>query len=158
MAVITARVMSIRTPNVRNVPDGSTGKLIMFEIPLDLAEKAVAKLQGGHKLEDFATEEGIVWGSAWVPKTVYPKLRRVPFPATVELHARFLGATFVLPEVGGEPTQKTLSFILDNIGQATPWDGLEAEDNSLRVRTTLRRVMQQGTEVNVAGQQPAFTL
>jgi hypothetical protein len=160
MAVITAKVMTIRSPKVRSVPDGSTGKLVMFEIPLELAEKAVAKLKGDHKVEDFMTGEGAVWGSAWVPKSVYPKLRRVPFPATVELHARFLGATFVVPEEGADPSQRTLGFVLDNIGAATPWDGLEAEDNSIRVRTTLqrRRVMDQGTEVETGERQPSFTL
>ena len=159
MAVINARVMSIRNPNVRNVPDGSTGKLVMFELPLDLAEKAVAKLSGNHKVEDFMTSEGAVWGSAWIPKSVYPKLRRVNFPATVELHARFLGATFVVPETGAEPSQKSLSYILDNIGAATPWDGLEEADGTLRVRTTLqrRRVMGDAAEAGVT-YQPMLTL
>ncbi len=128
----------------KNAPEGSSGRLIMFELPLDVAETLIKKLKGDYNPEQFMTEDGVVWGTGWVSKAALPQLRRVEWPANVEISARYTGAVeTTLSREGQEDRQVlALEFVVDGCAKATPFDGAEVEDGTLRVRKRRRNLTQ----------------
>ena len=149
MADFRAKINGIRNL-ARRAPEGSSGRLASFHGPLEVAEQLVKKVKGV-TLDEFKDANGNIWGQAWISKKLLHKFRDVAWPAEMDLHCRFTGAT---RNTLNGPTQESegdttvlrtdlvLEFALDGIGDVVPYDAQNEDDGTLVVRERQRTIRQ----------------